>query len=117
MPAKLTSSAKQLFLIFVTKTVPAIILSLILFLGGIWILTLRIPGWSLFLGLPAAQIGIIFLIFTFDEIIRGKVGRDSLHLLSCSVCGKPTLAASWRKEKICGECARKMAKKTKTEGG
>jgi hypothetical protein len=113
---ELTSSFKQLFSNLITKTIPAIVLSLVLFFGGVWLLALRIPGWSLFLGLPAVQIGIIFLIFTFDEVMRGKVGSDSLQMLSCSVCGKPTLAPAWQKEKICGECKRKRAKKTRTEG-
>lgn len=92
-----------------------ILISLVLFAGGIALLALRIPGWSLILGLPAVQIGIIFLIFTFDEVARGKVGPDSLHMVRCSVCGKPTLAPYWQKEKICRACQKKIAQKLKKE--
>ena len=76
-------------------------------------MALRIPGWSLFLGLPAVQIGIIFIIFTFDEVAREKGGVNSLYMISCSICKKPILVHTWEEEKICQECLRKMAKKMK----
>lgn len=100
--------SKQFFLVLV---------SLGLLAGGVFLLYLRIPGWSLILGLPATQIGIIFLILTFDEIVRGKVGPNSLHMIPCSVCGKLTLVSTWQKEKICEECQRKIAKKLREEKG
>ncbi|HUS60008.1 MAG TPA: hypothetical protein VMX76_01350 [Nevskiaceae bacterium] len=113
IPNQLKNGAKQVFTKFVTKTIPALLLSFGLFAGGIALLALRIPGWSLILGLPAVQVGIIFLIFTFDEIARSKVGPDNLHSVPCSVCGKSTLAPEWQKEKICEECQKKVAKKLK----
>lgn len=48
--------------------------AIILFIGGIFILVLRIPFWSLVLGIPSIQIGIVFIIFTFDDI--GKYTID-----------------------------------------
>jgi hypothetical protein len=109
--AQLKDGLKNTLLKFFTKSLPSIFLSLSLFAGGIALLALRIPGWSLILGLPAVQIGLIFLIFTFDEIARNKVGPDSLHLISCSVCGKPILAHQWESEKICIACQKKVSQK------
>jgi len=85
----------------------------VLFAGGITLLALRIPGWSLFLGLPAVQVGIVFLIFTFDELFRTKIGPNSLQMVHCSVCGKLTPVPYWQKEKICEECQKEIAKKLK----
>lgn len=48
-----------------------IILSVILFLGGVILLT-RGGGWSLILGFPAAQVGLIFIIFNFDELSASR---------------------------------------------
>ena len=46
------------------KQIGSIVLASTLFLGGILLLSLHLPGWSLILGLPAVQIGIVFLIFS-----------------------------------------------------
>ena len=110
-PAQLKDGFKNTLLKFFTKSLPSIFLSLSLFLGGIALLALRLPGWSLILGLPAVQIGLVFLIFTFDDIARNKVGPQSLHMIPCSVCGKPTLAHQWEQEKICVACQKMIAQK------
>lgn len=47
--------------------------AIVLFIGGIVILILRIPFWSLILGIPAVQIGLILIIFTFDAMGRWTV--------------------------------------------
>lgn len=49
------------------------IAAVVLFIGGIFILTLRIPFWSLILGIPSIQIGLVLIIFTFDAIGRWTV--------------------------------------------
>ena len=49
------------------------ILSIILFLGGIFILVLRIPFWSLLLGIASIQVGIILIIFSFDQLGKWSV--------------------------------------------
>lgn len=96
-----------------TRNIGRLLLSLALFGGGVILLSLRIPGWSVILGLPAVQIGIVFIIFTFDEVAQDRVGPRSFHVISCSLCGKPTLAPYWQEEKICKECQKKIAKKLK----
>jgi hypothetical protein len=83
--------------------------------GGIIILALRIAGWSLFLGLPMVLFGVVFLIFTFDNVARNKFGKESLQVVLCSLCSKPTPSPSWQNEKICPECEKKIAKKLKEE--
>jgi hypothetical protein len=111
-PAQLKDGFKNALLKFFTKSLPSIFLSLSLFVGGIALLAIRIPGWSLILGLPAVQIGLVFLIFTFDDIARNKVGPQSLHMIPCSVCGKPTLTPNWEQEKICMKCQQLIAKRS-----
>lgn len=113
---QLKNGTKKVLLRFFTNTLPALFLSLTFFIGGITLLALRVPFWSLFLGLPAVQIGIVFLIFTFDVIAQEKVGTHSLYITSCPICNNPVLTHSWEKEKICTECQKKIAKKLKIKG-
>lgn len=67
------------------------------------------------MGLPTTAIGIIFLIFTLDNVARKELGSDSLQIVLCSVCGKPTPAPSWQNEKICPDCEKKLTQKLKEE--
>lgn len=109
-PAHFKDHVRLALISVLTRDVGRLLLSLCLFAGGIVLLALRIPGWSLILGLPAVQIGIVFLIFTFDGLAQNKVGPRSLHIISCSVCRKATLTPYWQEEKICGECQKKIAR-------
>lgn len=59
-----------------TRAILSVIISLSLFLGGIFLLSLRIPVWSLLLGLPSVQIGIVLIIFTFDRLSREEVEEE-----------------------------------------
>lgn len=52
------------------------LVSVILFIGGILLLQLKLKFWSYFLGIPAAQAGIILLILTFERIWRKSVDKD-----------------------------------------
>lgn len=54
----------------------SVVVSLVLFIGGIVLLALRIPFWGLFLGLPATQIGIILLIFSFDRLSQEEIEEE-----------------------------------------
>lgn len=78
-----------------------------LFIGGIVLLFLRIPGWSLIVGLPAVQIGLVFLIFSYDRMASKKVGVGSLYSLECQQCGKSFLSFEQEKIKICPYCEAK----------
>lgn len=59
-----------------TRLILSTATSLILFLGGLFLLALRIPVWSLLLGLPSVQIGIILIIFSFDRLSREEVEEE-----------------------------------------
>lgn len=59
-----------------TRAVLSVIVSLTLFLGGIFLLALKIPFWGLFLGLPAVQIGIVLSIFAFDRLSQEEIEEE-----------------------------------------
>lgn len=111
-PLNLKDQTKLALVRVLTRDVGSLLLSLCLFIGGIFLLALRIPGWSLFLGLPAVQIGIIFAIFSFDRIAQNEAGPNSLHVIRCSICQKPVLVPFWQEEKICKGCQKKVAERS-----
>ena len=92
------------------KTTLTIIVSLGLFLGGIVLLVLQVPFWSLFLGLPSIQIGIVFIIFAFDAISREEVGKElrNVHQVPCALCGQPTFTRGTEVKGICSDCDKKL---------
>jgi len=51
------------------------VISLTLFVGGIILLLSQISFWSLFLGIAATQIGIVFLIFSYEKLSRNYVNN------------------------------------------
>jgi hypothetical protein len=108
-------SLKEVVIEFFTKSLLLFLLSLVFFVGGIVLLALQIPGWSLFLGLPAVQIGIVCLIFTFEAISRQKSTLPSkeYHLVDCLVCGRQTMAPKYIQKKICDNCQVKIAQRLK----
>ena len=86
-----------------------------MFIGGLILLALRIPGWSLIFGLPAVVCGFVFLVFTFDDVSRRKIGPQSFRQVRCPVCGKPQLIPYWEEEKICNDCQKKISQKLKAK--
>ena len=89
---------------FTISDLPVFILSLALFLGGIWILSLRIPGWSLFFGLIITPVGFIFCVYSLDDIARNVVAPPTFKPVKCNVCGKYTFAKEDEEDVICGRC-------------
>lgn len=49
--------------------------SMTLFIGGIFLLLAGLPFWSYYFGIPSVQIGIIFLILSFERTMRGSFGN------------------------------------------
>lgn len=45
-----------------------------LMFGGLALLALRISGWSMVFGLPMVVIGVVFMIYAYDEILSRKSG-------------------------------------------
>ncbi len=58
------------------------LIPIVLLAGGLYLLDLRITGWSLIFGLPIIVIGTVFLIFTYDEIVTKKTGKSPRGLSS-----------------------------------
>lgn len=58
------------------KLIIATSVSLVLFLGGIATLALRIEFWSYYFGIPATQMGIIFIIIIFDKVSQITINED-----------------------------------------
>jgi hypothetical protein len=77
---------------------------LVLLLGGIWILTLPLSGWRLLIGLPAAQLGVVVLVFVFDEATKKRLHPDNYHVLICPYCGQENLVHVGETEIHCQEC-------------
>jgi len=94
-----------------THDLPCIFLSLALFLGGIWFLSLRIPGWSLFFGLIITPMGFAFTVFTLDEVARNVIIPSPFRPVRCNVCGKTTYTREDEEEVICGRCRKDISKK------
>ncbi len=62
-----------------TKQILITITSLALFFGGIIMLFFYpVRFWSYFFGIPATQIGIVFLIFTFEKLTRNTIDEDEI---------------------------------------
>ncbi|MBI2596000.1 hypothetical protein HYW46_04685 [Candidatus Daviesbacteria bacterium] len=53
------------------------LVAMTLFIGGIILLLAKLPFWSYYFGIPSVQIGIIFLILSFERLMRGPFGRSS----------------------------------------
>jgi len=107
---------RQYLIEFLTKNLPSLFLGTLLFGGGILLLALKIPGWSLFLGLPAIQIGIVVLILVFEGLSRKKSGlaTEEYHFVTCLVCQRQTLAPKFMEKRICDDCQVRIAGKLKT---
>lgn len=105
--SKLINPGSPHYFWLLTKALTFII-SLALFIGGIYILSLKIPVWSLLLGFPATEIGMLALIFTFDATLRQKIGPESFYVDICSICGKFCISTRKPEEKaVCIDCASK----------
>ncbi|GEM_PF-4337258 len=52
-----------------TRLILSTTISIALFIGGTILLISPLGFWSYFLGIPSVQIGIIFIIFTFEKIL------------------------------------------------
>lgn len=96
---------RQLFLFLISVSLLA---------GGVFLMSLRISGWSLILGLPLILFGFVFLVYSFDEIFRERIG-PTFEETSCQVCQKTLSSSSEEKEKICQQCREEIKKRIKEE--
>lgn len=94
------------------------ILALGLFAGGVVLLYLKIPFWSLLLGIAAVQIGIVLVILTFDAFIRRgkKPLTDDYKTVGCVVCQAPTFVPKYQNVVMCDNCQVRAARAFKAAG-
>jgi len=108
--AQISNASKTALIEFFIKDLPSLLLSLALFLGGIWILSLKIPGWSLFFGLIITPVGFAFCVYTLDDVARNAVVPPAFKSVKCNVCGKYTFAKEDEEDVICGRCRKDIQK-------
>lgn len=84
------------------------LLPIVLVGGGVWLLTSKLSGWNIILGIPMTIIGMVFLIYTYDEVVSNKIQPLSQELVRCRRCGRltPRMLGVSRKETICLSCKR-----------
>lgn len=99
----------------ILKQLLSVILSLGLFAGGIFILSLRLAGWSLLLGLPAILLGGVFIIFTLDTVARELFTPPHFIMAKCQVCGKTTFIKEGEKTGLCGRCREELVEEVLQE--
>lgn len=91
------------------------VVSITLFTGGIYLLSLRIPFWSLFFGAASIQIGIVLIILSFESFIKrsSKAITEDYKVISCLICKRPVYVPKFQRTIICDECQIKIANSAK----
>lgn len=87
------------------------VIPIVLVLSGVALLALRLAGWSVIFGLPLVVFGVVFLIYTYDEIVSKNFETFPKKLVKCKVCGKPTpiLSGADPAKAVCYSCQEKGA--------
>ena len=85
------------------------IIPIILLLAGLALLALRLPGWSIIFGLPLVVFGVVFLIYTYDEVVSKKFEPFPKELVKCRLCRKPTplIPGTIPNDTVCFSCQEK----------
>jgi len=94
---------------YLIKLIARIIIPIIMFIGGIIILSLHLPGWSIILGLPVSMFGIVFIIYTYDEVILER----------CPICKKVYSVdkIGGTEDFICENCREKIIRDISSKKG
>ena len=76
--------------------------------GGVWLLTSELSGWNIILGIPMTVIGMVFLIYTYDEVVSNKIQPLSQELVRCRRCRRltPRMSGVKPEETVCLSCKR-----------
>ena len=62
-PKRYSFNPERALILLIKVFVPGILL-----VGGLVLLALKIAGWSIVFGLPMVIFGVVFLIYTYDDI-------------------------------------------------
>lgn len=95
-----------------------VLIPIVLLVGGLALLALRIAGWSIIFGLPMVTFGVVFLIYTYDELVSNVVRPIPEKTVKCSDCGKDTVRLyPWQKDEdtVCPTCREDIAKGIKKD--
>lgn len=49
------------------------LIPLALLIGGLFLLFLNLAGWSIIFGIPMVVIGVVFLIYSYDELVTRRI--------------------------------------------
>lgn len=100
------------------REVAIFMLAVGLFAGGVILLYLKIPFWSLLLGIGSVQVGIVLMIVTFDFLIRrgNKPLTDDYKSVGCVVCGAPTFVPKYTNVTMCDNCQVRAVRAFKAAG-
>jgi hypothetical protein len=87
-----------------------------LVVGGM-LMTSTVTGWNVIIGTPIVVSGMVILLFTYDEVVRGKVRPHAAELGRCNVCGRlaPRQPGVNPEDIICRHCRREIG--VKLQGG
>lgn len=55
------------------------ILGVVLLAGGIILLALKIPGWSIIFGIPMVVISSVFIIYTYDDALSRRFEHPNIE--------------------------------------
>lgn len=85
-----------------------VLIPIILLVTGIMLLFLKIPGWSVIVGLPLVVVGSLFLIYIYDSVLSDNIYIEGdSNLVRCSKCGQlvECFIGCNKKRYICDDCS------------
>jgi hypothetical protein len=89
-----------------------VVVPIIFLIGGLVLLSFRLPGWSLIIGLPMIIFGIVFLVYTYDEVVTDKVAEGGEGNWPCGKCRKHSddKACDGPNDTVCLKCKERIFK-------
>lgn len=96
----------------ILKIIFSNIIPIILLISGIIIFTGQIPGWSLIIGLPMIVFGVVFMIYSYDELAKNGAESEITDLAKCSICKRYTNRDTdvLEEDTICPSCQTKLSR-------
>ena len=92
-----------------------VVISLGLIYGGVQIIKLELPFWSLFYGLAAIGIGVAMSLVAFNEVAKSRSATvNEYHEIPCSNCSKMTLVPYLTEKTVCSDCQLKYIRRVQT---
>ena len=108
MTTQQTKAATRLIKLIFRGLIPLAMLG-----AGVVLMTSRISGWSLIIGIPVTVIGMAMLVFTYDEVVQKQVQPIQKELVRCNICGRLTARQLGviPEDVICRHCRERIREK------